>query len=97
MYTEDVTEDELENAKQQIIAAIVLGMENSSNRMSRLAECEMYFGDYLPMDFSIAQINAVTRADVHAIAEKYLKDRPITFASIGPEKRFQPYLGGLTF
>lgn len=97
MYSEDVSDDELANAKQQIIAAIVLGMESSSNRMSRLAECEMYFGDYLSMDYSIDRINAITREEVRQIADKYLKDRQITFASIGPEKRFEPYLGGLTF
>jgi predicted Zn-dependent peptidase len=97
MYVDDVDEDELENAKQQIKSAIVLGMENSSNRMSRLAECEIYFGDYIPVDYVIQRIETVTGDDVRQMAEKYLKDRPVTFASIGPEKRFQPFLGGLKF
>jgi predicted Zn-dependent peptidase len=72
-------------------------MENSSTRMSRLAETEIYFGDYIPMDQVIARVDAVSTSDVRAIAERYLKDKQITFASIGPEKKFEPYLGGLTF
>jgi predicted Zn-dependent peptidase len=97
IYSEDVTEDELESAKQQIKSAVLLGMENSSNRMTRLAETEMFFGDYVPVDYVLQRVNAVTRADVRAVAERYLKDRPVSFASIGQEKRFEPYLHDLTF
>ncbi len=97
VYSEDVTEDELESAKQQIKSAVLLGMENSSNRMTRLAETEMFFGDYIPVDYVLERVNAVTRADVRAVAERYLKDRPVSFASIGQEKRFEPFLHDLTF
>ncbi|AXA36472.1 peptidase, M16 family [Candidatus Sumerlaea chitinivorans] len=97
LYTEGVTTEEVESARQQIKSSIILGMENSSTRMARLAECEIFFGEYLPVDDVIARLNAITPEDVQATAEKYLKDRPISFASIGPEKKFEPYLGGMTF
>jgi predicted Zn-dependent peptidase len=97
IYNEEISAQELENAKQQLKTSIILGMENSSTRMSRLAETEMYFGDYIPVDTVISRLDTVSAADVRAIAERYLKDRPITFASIGPEKKFEPYLGGLAF
>lgn len=97
IYQEDITEQELDNAKQQIKTSVILGMENSSTRMSRLAETEIYFGDYITMDQVISRVEGVTTSDVREIAERYLKDKQITFASIGPEKKFEPYLGGLTF
>lgn len=97
IYSEPVTDEELESARQQIKSAIVLGMENSSNRMGRLAECEIYFGEYQPVDTTIERFSAVTKDDVINVASKYLKDRPVTFASIGPEKKFEPYMSGLAF
>jgi predicted Zn-dependent peptidase len=72
-------------------------MENSATRMGRLAECEIFFGDYIPVDDVLARLNAVTPEDVRLAAEKYLKDRPVSLASIGPAKKFEPYLCGLTF
>jgi predicted Zn-dependent peptidase len=97
IYTEPVDEEEVLSAKEQIKSSIVLGMENSSNRMSRLAECEIYFNEYVPVDYVLNRVKAVTVDDVHRVAEKYLKDRPVSFASIGPEKKFEPYLAGMAF
>ncbi|MBX7245528.1 MAG: insulinase family protein [Candidatus Sumerlaeaceae bacterium] len=97
LYTELVSEEELESAREQIKSNIILGMENSASRMSRMAESEIYFGEHIPVDTVIERINAVTREDVFEMAQRYLKDRPITFASIGPEKKFEPYLNGITF
>jgi len=97
IYTEAVDEEEVLSAKEQIKSSVVLGMENSSNRMSRLAECELFFGEYIPVDYVLDRVNKVSIEEVQHIAEKYLKDRPITFASIGPEKKFEPYLAGLAF
>lgn len=97
LYSEGVTVDEVESARQQIKSSLILSMENSASRMSRLAECEIFFGDYVPVDHVLAQLNAVTPQDVQDAAEKYLKDRPVSFASIGPEKPFEPYLCGMTF
>jgi len=97
LYSEGVTAEEVESARQQIKSSLILGMENSATRMGRLAECEIFFGDYVPVDNVLASLNAVTPQDVQAAAEKYLKDRPVAFASIGPEKKFEPYLCGMTF
>ncbi|MCX7020462.1 MAG: pitrilysin family protein [bacterium] len=94
---EGVTTGEIENAREQIKSSIVLGMENCSTRMARLAEYEMYFGEYVPVDHVIAKLNAVTRDDVRNLADKYLRDRPVTFTSIGPDKKFERYLNGMTF
>lgn len=94
---EPVSEEELESAKQQLKSSIILGMENSANRMSRLAECEMFHGQHVPVDQVVGRVAAVTAEDVLTVARKYLRERPVSFASIGPEKKFTPFLAGMTF
>lgn len=97
MYSEPVTAEELDSAKQQIKSSILLGMENSFHRMSRLAEYEIFFGEYLPVDTVLEAINAVTAEDVLRVAENYLKEKPATMASIGPDGKLKPFLKGLAF
>jgi predicted Zn-dependent peptidase len=95
--TEDVTDEELASAKEQIKTAVVLGMENTSHRMARLAETEMFFGEYIPVDLTLSRVNTVTKGDVRDVAERYLKGRPVAFASIGQQKKFEPFLHGVAF
>jgi predicted Zn-dependent peptidase len=92
-----VTEDELESARQQLKTGVLLGMESSSTRMTRLAESELIFGEYLPIDYVLHRVNSITRDDVMRMAQTYLKQHPVAFAGIGQEKRFEPYLHGITF
>ncbi|MGB9691465.1 MAG: M16 family metallopeptidase [Candidatus Sumerlaeaceae bacterium] len=97
LYTEGVSEEEVDNARQQIKSSLILGMENSATRMGRLAECEIFYGEYIPVDRVLARINAVTPDDVQRAAEIYLKDRPVSFASIGPSHKFELSFCGMTF
>lgn len=97
MYMQNISQDELEMAKEQLKSGILLGMESSSNRMSRLAENEIYHGTYQPIDGVLERVRRVTIDDVKAVAEKYLKDSPVTFAGIAPEKKFDAYLQGVSF
>lgn len=96
-YLEDVTNDELESAKEQIKSSILLGLESSSYRMTRLAESEINFGYFIPVDELLQSVNEVTIAQVRHIAEKYLKDKPVTFAGITAGKKFDAYLEKLAF
>ena len=97
LYTEGVTEEELESARQQLKTSVLLGMESSSTRMSRLAESELIFGEYLPVDYVLQRLNSITCDEVLRMAHTYLKAHPVAFAGIGQEKRFEPYLHGITF
>lgn len=96
-YTELVTDDELLSAKEQLKTGILLGMENSSSRMSRMSEYELYFGEYTSFDDTLNAIKNVTAAEVLEVAEKYLKDKDVSFTGIGPEKNLAPYKDGVRF
>jgi predicted Zn-dependent peptidase len=97
IYREDITTDELLSAKEQIKSGVLLGLESSSYRMSRLAESEINFGDFIPVNRLLDRVNDVTIEEVRHVAEKYLKDKPVTFAGIAPEKKFEPYLANMAF
>jgi len=75
---------ELHRAKEQLKGSLMLSLESTANRMSRLAKSELFDGVFLTPDELIARIDAVTREQVHAIAEEILgPDRRVTVA-IGP-------------
>ncbi|MCB0915017.1 MAG: insulinase family protein [Actinobacteria bacterium] len=77
-------EQELERGKGQLRGALVLGREESSNRMVALAESEVITGRLAGLSESLAHIDAVTSDDVAAVAE-YLAASPSSVALVGPE------------
>lgn len=81
-----VTDAELERAKNQIRGALVLGQESMSNRMSRLAKSEMYFGRMVRLEEIIQSIMRVTKDDVAAVASSLFDDTKFAVAAIGPFK-----------
>src|SRR5436305_1663277 len=57
--THGVTRDELERGKGQMRGGLVLGLEDSGSRMSRLGKSELVYGELLPVDELLARIDAV--------------------------------------
>jgi predicted Zn-dependent peptidase len=78
-----VTTQELELAKQQSIASILLGLEDSAARAAILAQCEMLHGRYIPNAETLAAIQAVTVEEVNALARKFFRTEKIAFAALG--------------
>ena len=78
-----VGRDELKNAKTQLQGAMLLGLEASDNRMSKLARDEIYFGDVVPVKDIIRAIDAVTVKEMDALARKVLNPRSIALSAIG--------------
>lgn len=89
-----VTDEELERAKNQIRGALVLGQESMSNRMSRLARNEMYFGRMVRLPEIVSSITGVSKDDVAAVASRLFVDSKFSLAAIGPFKKYSKLLGG---
>ncbi len=62
MRTEPVPHDELRRAKDHLKGSVMLGLENTSSRMSHLARQEMCFGRQTTFDEILANIEAVSTA-----------------------------------
>ena len=79
-----ITIEELQRGKGQLRGSLVMGLEDSSARMTRIAKAELVPSELLSIDASLSRIDAVTLEDVHAAAQEVLSAEP-TLAVIGPE------------
>jgi predicted Zn-dependent peptidase len=78
-----ITGDELERGKGQLRGALVLGLEDTGSRMSRIGKAELVYGELLSVDQIIERIDSVTLDDVTEVAADVLQPRP-TLAVVGP-------------
>ena len=79
-----ITAEELERGKGSLKGSIVLGLEDTSSRMSRLGKGELCHGEILTPDEMIARIDAVTLEDVQRVAQETLGAVPWALAIVGP-------------
>lgn len=81
-----LTDEEIVRAKGQLRGGLVLGLEDTASRMSRIGKNELNYGRYFGVNDTVARIDAVTPDEVRALAGTLLR-RPygIRAASIvGP-------------
>ena len=78
-----VSEAELNRARAQLKAGLLMSLESTGSRCEQLARQWQIFGRVIPAAETVAKIEAVTQADVCAVAAKIFKSRP-TLATIGP-------------
>jgi predicted Zn-dependent peptidase len=83
---EPATEEELERARENVKARIVLGLESPSARMHRLGASVLHDLPLLDLDEVTARVDAVTIDDLRAlVAELWVPDR-LSAAGIGPDE-----------
>ncbi len=63
---------ELEKKKSELKGNLLLGLESTSNRMSRLAKMEIYLNQFRTLDDVIRSIEDVTVEDITATAKEFL-------------------------
>jgi predicted Zn-dependent peptidase len=80
---EGITAEELQRGKGQLCGGLVLGLEDSGSRMSRIGRAELVHDELLSIDEVLARINAVTLEDVHTLAAE-LFTQPQVLAVVGP-------------
>jgi predicted Zn-dependent peptidase len=81
--TTGLAAEELERGKGQMRGGLVLGLEDTGSRMSRLGKAELVYGELLSVDEVLARIDAVTVDDVQLLAHELL-GQPLALAAIGP-------------
>nr|WP_245916623.1 pitrilysin family protein [Nocardioides gansuensis] len=78
-----ITEEELVRGKGQLRGGLVLGLEDSGSRMSRLGKAELVYDELLTIDEVLAKIEGVTLDEVRAVACE-LFSQPELLAIVGP-------------
>ena len=70
-----ITEEECRIAKGSMRGGIVLGLEDSSSRMSRIGRSELNYGKHRSIEHTLRKINDVTVDEVNAVAGQLLTKR----------------------
>ncbi len=78
-----VDETELQRAKTQMRAGLLMTLESPAARAGQMARHMQIYGRPMSLDDIVARIEAVTSADIEALAQKILSSPP-TLAAVGP-------------
>jgi len=84
-----VGRDELARARAQAKAGMLMSLESTSSRCEQLARQLQVFGRPVPVEETVAKIEAVTEDDVLRVARRLFAGKP-TLASLGPVARVPP-------
>jgi predicted Zn-dependent peptidase len=82
----DVTAAELNRARAQLKAGLLMSLESTGSRCEQVARQWQIFGRIIPAAETVAKIEAVTEQDIRDVAAKIFRTRP-TLATLGPIKQ----------
>jgi predicted Zn-dependent peptidase len=80
-----LNETEINKAKAQLKASLMMGLESTSNRCERLANHILIYGRPLSSAEIIKSINDVTKEDLKSLSARLFKS-PLTLTTLGPIK-----------
>jgi predicted Zn-dependent peptidase len=83
---DDISQAEVERARTQMKAGLLMGLESPSNRAERLARMLQIWGRVPGLEEVVARIDAVTLADVRDLAGQTVSTAPAAMALYGPVK-----------
>ncbi len=78
-----ITDDELRRGKGMLKGSLVLGLEDTGSRMTRLGKGELLHGELLSVDELLHRIDRVTLDEANAVAEQVFT-APMSLAVVGP-------------
>jgi predicted Zn-dependent peptidase len=79
----EITDDEVARGKGMLKGSLVLGMEDTGSRMTRLGKGELLYDELLTIDDLLTRVDDVTPEQVRDIAATLLA-QPMSLAVIGP-------------
>jgi predicted Zn-dependent peptidase len=79
-----IGQDELKRAQEQLKGNLLLSLESSDSWMTRLAQNEMYFGEYIPIEEVIQRIERVTSEEVNQLAQDLFREGLLCLTVLGP-------------
>jgi predicted Zn-dependent peptidase len=80
-----LSKSELRRAKAQLKGSMLLSLESTSNRMMRLGNGELYYGEYTPLDSIVSNIDSVTADDVQSVSRQLFETEKFTTVILNPE------------
>ena len=94
---EGVTPDELARAKEHVKGRMVLSLESTAARMTRIARSILFEVPLLSLDEMLERIERVTAGDIEALTAELYDPERLSAACIGPEQeRFREASGSVS-
>lgn len=81
---EPVPAEEIRRAKEQIKGNLWLSLENTTNRMSRLAKAELFYQEMTTPEEVIRRIDQVTAEDIRRVANTLFQEELLSLTAVGP-------------
>ena len=82
----EVGREELESAKEQLKGGMLLGLETSESRMTKLAKDEIYFNRTVAIKEIVNGIDKVRTKDIRKLAQEIFNPEKITLVAVGKVK-----------
>ena len=82
-----ISRKEMNRVKNQMKGNLMLGLESTSNRMSRIARDEIYSGRFYTTDDIINEINRITPSQIQGLLYDLFKSEYLSLAILGPVKK----------
>jgi predicted Zn-dependent peptidase len=79
-----IERNELERAKIQMKGSLMLSLESSHSRMSKLAKDELTYGRHASLDDMLANIDRINVEQVAKVARQYFKLDSLAITGLGP-------------
>ena len=86
---DEVSVDELNRARAQVKASLLMSLESTGSRCEQLARQMQVFGRPVPTSESVAKLNAVDIEAVQRVARRIFRSAP-TLAAMGPADNVPP-------
>jgi predicted Zn-dependent peptidase len=91
LLDDGVSPDELKRSREQIKSSILLGMESTSTRMTRLGRGELVFGRMHTIEETIAAYSAVTESQILELARTELSAEKLSASAVGQVRSKKTY------
>jgi len=82
-----ITEKEMNKGKEQLKGSLMLSLESTNSRMSRLGKNELLLGRHLSLDEIIAKIDRVSHDSVLSVARQLFRSK-LAMAMVSPLEHF---------
>ncbi len=86
-----VTPEEVERARAQLKAGLLMSLESSSSRCERLGRHMLIFGRSIPIEEMVAEIDAIQAEDVVRVAARIFAGSRPSLAALGPVAELESY------
>jgi predicted Zn-dependent peptidase len=84
--SEGILLKELTKSKEQLKGTLLLGLESSGSRMSRIGRNELTMKRFVPLNEVVSKINDVTIEQIEGLIAHMMRKQTLSYTAIGPLK-----------